>query len=43
MNIQNCEELIQNAYIKNPATLENISQLTNNARGADKLSCMQMM
>jgi len=38
-----CEELIQNTYNKNPAWLENISQLTSNAWGANKLICMQAM
>lgn len=43
IDIKHCEQLIQSAYLKNPATLENISQLTNNARWENKLSCMQMM
>ncbi len=38
-----CEQQIQNAYNKNPAALENISQLTSNARGTNKLTCMQLM
>ena len=43
MEVWFCEQLIQNAYIKNPTSLENISQLTNIARGTGKYSCMQMM
>jgi len=43
MELGLCEQLIKDSYEKNPATLENISQLTSSARGKDKLSCMQMM
>ncbi len=43
MELSVCEQLIQNKYERNPASLENISQLTNAARGTDKTSCMQMM
>jgi hypothetical protein len=32
MELGLCEELLQNTYNKNPAMLENISQLTNKAR-----------
>lgn len=38
-----CEQLIQDKYERNPAWLENISQLTNSARGKDKTSCMETM
>gem|GEM_PF-6267321 len=43
MELGLCEQLIKNTYEKNPASLENISQLTSSARGKDKLSCMQAM
>lgn len=43
MELGMCEQQIQNAYNKNPAALENISQLTSNARGTNKLTCMQLM
>ena len=43
MELGLCEQLIRDKYEKNPATLENVSQLTSSARGQDKLSCMQMM
>lgn len=43
MELGLCEQLIQDKYEMNPATLENISQLTNAARGKDKITCMQMM
>ena len=43
MELGLCEQLIQDQYNKNPATLENISQLTNTARAKDKYTCIQMM
>jgi len=43
MELWLCEQLIQNTYKKNPASLENISQLTNNARWQNKASCIEMM
>ena len=43
MELGLCEQLIKNNYDKNPASLENISQLTNISRGKDKTSCMQLM
>lgn len=43
MEIGLCEQLLQNAYQKNPTGLENISQLTSTARGKDKAVCMQVM
>ena len=43
MELGACEQLIKNSYEKNPASLENISQLTNSAWGANKVSCMQAM
>ena len=43
MELGLCEQLIKDQYTKNPAWLDNISQLTSAARGKDKLSCMQMM
>lgn len=43
MEIGLCEQLLQNAYQKNPTGLENISQLTSTARGKDKAVCMQLM
>lgn len=43
MELGLCEQLIKAKYDKNPAALENISQLTNAARGKDKVACMQMM
>jgi len=43
MELGLCEQLIQNVYIKNPAALENISQLTSQAWGKDKTTCMEMM
>ena len=43
MELGLCEQYIQNAYTKNPAGLENISQLTSSARGVNKLECVQKM
>ena len=43
MELGLCEQLIKDKYERNPATLENISQLTSSARGQDKLGCMQAM
>jgi len=43
MELWLCEQLIKTSYEKNPATLENISQLTNVARGTDKVSCIAKM
>lgn len=43
MELGLCEQLIKNQYTKNPASLENISQLTNTARTKDKYICIQMM
>jgi len=43
MNLEFCEQTIQNTYNKNPSSLENISQLTNNARWNKKLECIQIM
>lgn len=43
MELGLCEQLIKDQYNKNPASLENISQLTNTSRGKDKTACMQMM
>jgi hypothetical protein len=43
MELGLCEELIQGQYNKNPASMENISQLTSTARGKDKYTCIQMM
>lgn len=43
MELWLCEQLIKNQYNKNPAALDNISQLTNIARGKDKPTCVQMM
>ncbi len=43
MELWLCEQTIKNTYEKNPATLENISQLTNVARGTDKVSCIEKM
>ncbi|MEI7557380.1 MAG: hypothetical protein WCJ45_00565 [bacterium] len=43
MELGVCEQMIKNQYDKNPAGLENISQLTNISRGKDKSACIQMM
>lgn len=43
MELGLCEQLIKDAYQKNPTGLENISQLTNVARGTNKATCVQMM
>lgn len=43
MELGLCEQLIQNVYIKNPASLENISQLTSQAWGKNKATCVEMM
>ena len=43
MELNVCEQHIQDSYERNPAWLENISQLTNSAWGKDKTICMQMM
>lgn len=43
MELGLCEQLIKDKYERNPASLENISQLTSSARGQNKLTCMQMM
>jgi len=43
MELGLCEQLIKATYEKNPASLENISQLTNVARAKDKVSCIQTM
>jgi len=43
MELSVCKQLLQNTYNKNPAMLENISQLTSNARWDNKINCIQKM
>lgn len=43
MNIEQCEQVLQVQYDKNPSQLDNISRLTNVARGSDKPACFSLM
>ncbi len=43
MDITTCELRIQTQYLKDPASLENISQLTNKAWWANKAECIKLM
>ncbi|MFA5748326.1 MAG: hypothetical protein WC872_04435, partial [Candidatus Absconditabacterales bacterium] len=43
MELKNCEQLLQNTYNQESALISNISRLTNDAWGKDKLQCFQSM